>query len=141
MPRLDLMGLFKRGRKPQEVFAERDKALVEWAQSDGYKALLDLYEREFRGVVMAILAETDIVKRDRAIAHGQAIYALIRRIDEKAATMQAAESMADFVKRQVEEMPADRQELQELDRAIMERALAAPDAQRPASRPAMRPVY
>lgn len=141
MPRLDLNVFWKRGRKPQEVFAERDKALAEWSKSDGYKALLDLYEREFRAGVIAILKEDDSAERNAKILRCRAIYELIALIDRKAATAEAAQSVEEFAARQVADMPADRAELKELDRALMEKALADPRAHRVDSRPAMKPVY
>lgn len=139
LARLDVMALF-RGKKPADAYAARDVALVEWAKSDGYKALLDLYEREMRGVFLAWLIEKDPAKLEAHRNLGRAIHTLIRRVDERAATIQAAETMKDLVKRQVGEMAVDRQELAELDRAMTERAFHN-IPQNPTSRPAFQPAY
>lgn len=141
MARFDIKLLFRRGRKAQDVFAERDKLLADWGRTDGYRVFLDLCEREMRDVFRAFLEEQDPIKVDALRAKGKAIYDLIRTMDRKAATVEAAESLEEFAKRQVGEMPSDRAELKELDRALMERALAQPDARKMDSRPAMRPVY
>ncbi len=141
MPRLDLLAVFRRAKSPSEAYAHRDAALVEWSKADGYKALLDMYEREMRAVFMAWLVEKDPAKLEEKRALGRAIHTLIRRVDERAATVQAAETMQEFTKRVVADMATDRAELAALDRSIMERAMQAPDPQMPLPKPAMQPVY
>lgn len=139
MPRFDLFRL--RAKTPAEAYAKRDAALVEWSKADGYRALMDMYEREMRAVFLMWLMEKDPAKLEEARALGRAIFTLIRRVDERAATVQAAESMEEFSKRVVADMATDRSELKDLDRALMERAMQQPDPRVPLPKPAMAPVY
>lgn len=123
MPRLDIRALWPR-KKPSEQYAQRDATLAAFAQTDGYKALLDLYEREMRAVFVAWLTETDGAKVREARAFGRALWTLIRRVDEKSSTVQRVEAAAEFAKRMVAEMPTDRQELADLDSALFEQRLS-----------------
>jgi hypothetical protein len=126
--RLDLASVFGkliRDKGATAAYGARDAALVEWSKSDGYRALLDLYEREMRAVFMAWLMEKDPSRLEGHRAMGRALFTLIRRVDERAATVQAAESVQQAAERAVADLAVDRAEMTDLDRAVTERAFQA----------------